>query len=355
MVLDIKKSSEVLEKLWKQVLSETDFEEDDEISKLINSEFVSIRYCLPTQILGKLVHPKLNALCLQKGTDDDPTKWDPRGFASKVIVPWISANQNILGTSPDPYVSKPLRKNMLESNPGNVKGAEDWKLLYKILNDIELRSNVEYTTEKFIATLRSIHKKYISFSFEYYFPERISLVQAINIVKEFLSESSGGDRGLSVAAAVFSILAKRTSMYKEIRRNKINASDASTGLSGDIECIGDNDEIILSVEVKEKKLTLNEVQSTIFKARKSSLREILFNAPSINPVEESKIEELFEKTWASGTNLYVLSIEELLNVGLALVGEDGRKEFLKEVSKQLDEYNTQPINRKRWKELLEAV
>lgn len=111
----------------------------------------------------------------------------------------------------------------------------------------------------------------------------------------------------------------------------------------------------MAIEVKERNITLTDVRSAIYKARSVSLSELLFNSPGTEQSENDQIEELVHQTWASGTNIYRLSINELIRVGLALTGEEGRKDFLKNVGDQLDTYNTQPRNRKRWKELLEQL
>lgn len=206
-----------------------------------------------------------------------------------------------------------------------------------------------------LQTLRSIHKKLSELVFKYYVPERISIDQTEKLISTFLSEASGGDRGLSVAAALFQTFGKYFQIYKEVKRHLINAPDQSTGLSGDIECIGEDGKLRLVIEVKERNLTLTDVRSAILKAQKVSLQELLFNSPGANPPETEEIMDLISKTWTTGTNLYRLSIQELIRVGLSLTGEAGRKDFLENVGKQLDTYNTQPRNRKRWKELLEEI
>jgi hypothetical protein len=344
-----------LRKLWDNILKEDSFELDANIDKLINSEFVAIRFCLPTQLLGKLTDKSLNCLCLQKGNGDDKSLWDPRGFAAKVIVPWIAETNNILGTSSDPYVSKPLRKPFLDANPTNVKGVEEWTLLYKILYEVEKKSSQTYTKEKLIQTLRSICKKFKDSTFEYYSPERISIDQVLTLINTYLSENSGGDRGLSVAAALFETFATSFHIYSRITRHVINASDQATGLAGDIQCLDENGEIKLIIEVKERNLTLTDLRSSILKARKISLKELLFNTPGLNASEQGEISDLMLKTWASGTHIYNLSIQDLIKVGLTLTGEKGRKYFIDRIGHQLDSYNTQPINRIRWKELLETI
>ena len=352
---DPESARELLDELWEIVTQEESGEVNQEIARLVGSGFVSIRYCLPTQLLGKLTDPKLDCLCLQKGSGDSDSQWDPRSFSNKVIVPWSAENQSVLGTSPDPYVSKPLRKARLEENPQNVKGKEEWVLLYRVLDEVERQDSQEYTRLLMLETLRSIHGKFAELVFEYFVPERVSIEQTEKLIGEFLSEGSGGDRGLSVAAALFETFGKYFGIYEEVKRHAINASDQSTGMAADIECIGGDGKPKLAIEVKERNVTLADVRSAVLKARQASLRELLFNAPDANPPEKEEIADLFARTWASGTNLYRLSIDELIRVGLSLTGEFGRKDFLENVGKQLDEYGTQPSNRKRWKELLEEI
>ena len=352
---DAESARELLDELWGIVTQEKDEEIEQDIDRLVGSRFVSIRYCLPTQLLGKLTDPRLDCLCLQKGRGDSDSQWDPRSFSNKVIVPWSAENQSVLGTSADPYVGKPLRKPRLEENPRNVKGKEEWVLLYRVLGEVEKRDSQEYTRLCMLQTLRSIHKKFAELDFEYFVPERVSIEQTERLIEEFLSEGSGGDRGLSVAAALFETFGKYFGIYKEVKRHVINAADQATGMTGDIECIGDDGELRLAIEVKERNVTLADVRSAVLKARKASLGELLFNAPGANPSEKEEIDDLFSKTWASGTNLYRLSIDELIRVGLSLTGESGRIDFLENVGRQLDEYGTQPSNRQRWKELLEGM
>lgn len=265
------------------------------------------------------------------------------------------ANQNILGTSTDPYVSKPLRRPRLEPEPGAVKNKSDWIALYKTLQRVQKQDKPVATRETMISVLRSIKRKLGESTFEYAIPERVSLRQVREIIGRFLSEASGGDRGLATAAALFETFGKHFGIYAEVRRFAINASDTSTGSTADIECIDSEGNLRLAIEVKERSLTLIDVKSAVVKARKSSIQEFLFNSPRINPVETTDVADLFDKTWASGTNFYQLSIDELIKVGLSLTGETGRKDFIENVGRQLNLFNTQPRNRQGWKTLLDEI
>lgn len=353
---DPKQSRRLLDELWRQVLDEPpDAPIQADVDRLMRSKFVAIRYCLPTQLLGKLIDSSLDCLCLQKGDSSQQSTWDPRSFCNKTLVPWVSENQSVLGSSNEPYVGKPLRKPRLEASPENVKGVKEWQLLYKTLDDVETKSEAAYTRARLVDALRSIKRMLADQAFEYIIPERIGLTQTLSIVSKFLSEPSGGDRSLSVTAALFETLGVFFGLYSTVKRYVINAADSATGSTADIECYGANGDLRLAIEVKERDITLTDVRAAVKKARKSSLTELLFSAPAFDPNEESEIQELFERTWASGTSLYRLSIDELIRVGLSLAGEEGRICFLNKVGEHLDEYNTQPANRQKWKQLLEEI
>lgn len=354
---DRNKARFVLDSTWSEVLSSPPQDTDREIDRLINSDVVAIRFCLPTQLLGKIVDPKLDCLCLTLGKTKDETRWAPRPFATATIVPWISTIQNVLGTSTDPYVSNPLRRSRLQADPGEgtrARDKSDWELLHKVLSDVQDRDNPSFTQRCFLQTLRSIRKRFDASNFEFVIPERVSIEQVDHIVREFLLHGSGGDRGLAVAAALFETFGKQFSIYDQVRRFAINASDASTGQTADIECLVEG-EIRLAIEVKERDLTLIDIKSGMRKARKAEIKELLFNAPGTATAFRDDVDSLIEKTWGSGTNLYRLSIHELISVGLVLAGEEGRRDFLINVGYQLNTFNTQPANRLRWRELLEAI
>lgn len=346
-----------LTELWAKTLEKPKSNTNDEIDRLINSNVTAIRFSLPTQLLGKLTDPKLNCLCLSLGNDGDKSRWAPRPFCTSVIVPWMRTIQNVLGASSDPYVGNPLRRNFLDASPDeSIRGSdrEDWALLYKVLDEVQERNRPVFTLYRFLETLRSIKKRFEASNFDFIIPGRVRIEQVNELVSRFLAEGSGGDRGLAVAAALFETFANHLSLYDEVRRFAINASDASTGQTADIECYSEGS-VKLAIEVKERQLTLIDVQGGASKAKKAEIREMLFNAPATSPVDRKDVDDLIEKTWGSGTNLYRLSIHELINVGLVLAGENGRRDFLINVGTQLNAFNTQPTNRFRWKELLESL
>lgn len=342
-----------LEDLWNAALLNDELAPEGIIT-LVNSKQTAIRYCLPTQLLGKLVGPDLNALSLQKG-DGTAGRWDPRGFAAKVIVPWNQANQNVLGKSGDPYVSNPLRRPQTDHGLSQLEDREQWDRLNNILSDVQNRSSPSYTEEILRQVLAAIRDRLRELSFDYIVPPRVSLKQARNLARDFLSEKSGGDRGLAVVAALFETFNDKVRLYKAIRRGVINAADAATSSAGDIECVDDGEKVVLAIEVKERLINNADVQYAVLKAREQDVRELLLCTSGVGKNEETLVNESFESAWASGTSLYHLTIDELIRSILPIIGEASTRTFITKVGKQLDEFSSQPRHRKAWKSLLDSL
>ena len=62
---------------------------DPETDRLVDSDVVSIRYAVVTQLLGKVADPARDLLCLQRGAAEGAEgagRWDPRSFCIAVVV-----------------------------------------------------------------------------------------------------------------------------------------------------------------------------------------------------------------------------------------------------------------------------
>jgi len=138
------------------------------------------------------------------------------------------------------------------------------------------------------------------------------------------------------------------------KSNILNANNESFGQSADLECVDENGEIVMAVEVKDRALSLSDVEGTITKTRNQEIREVFFTAPRIETTDVAKIEKRIATAFASGQNLYALDFLDLARTVLALGGERMRKLFLQKVGDHLDTWNTQPSHRQAWKLLLES-
>ena len=359
---DRERAKGILTEIWKEVTDEDGEADSSEVStevrtriaELLTSEAVSFTYSLPTQLLGKVTNPKLDALCLQRGENEE-SQWDPRSFAAAVIVPWVGENENVLGSSQDPYVSNPLRQARVVPNPPNVRAntLALWQALHDVLRDVEERDDPHYARAVFREVLRQTHEILKSRRFDYPTLTRISMEQTLYLAGRLLERSREGEHGMSLAAALFKVIGRRFGLWDQVLRLASTTADQASGMTGDLECRRSG-ELVYAVEVKERMLKLADVVSFDEKLSKSRLAEALINAPGVHSSDADGVHNRIRLMWGRGINLCQLTIAELVSVTMGLAGEDGRLEFIAEVGKQLDEY-ARPSGRAAWRDLLKSV
>lgn len=363
----MKRAKVLLELYWQAIVAETSAKPDIEyvaditlrqaIHSSVNHKQVTYRFCLPIQLLGKLTNPKLDCLRLQKrkGDPDDVTGWDARSLGSKVVAPFNQKEENVLGTSNDPYVGNPMRIPLMVRNDHSKKDVKGWNTLIDILEQVESQGNTDFTEAVFRQVLLEIFRRQKSLRFAYPLPLRISLENALLLARRFLEQKSGGDRSLALCGALFDAIGIHFGLYGKVDRARINASDEAIGQAADLECVNNQGEVVLAIEVKERTLTLTDVEGTLRKCRKRKIKDIFFAAPRVKKDEQSAIDEGIARAFASGQNLYVFDFFDLARSVLSLGGEQIRITFLQKVGEHLDLWNTQPSHRQAWKSLLEGI
>lgn len=215
-------------------------DEYDDLKQLIRdgltSKTKSYHYVLPTQILCKAVDPSLDAHSLQVA-HGVPGAFDARTIAHGVIVPFDQANYKVLGGSPEPYVNNPLRcPAVTPQYRDQQKSKTDWDKLIQVLDVVENTEDEGFVKQIFDQILFEIYKLLADVVVIYPTPNRISLHETHQIVEKYLSEKSGGDRIEAVCTALFQTIGKRFKIFDEVKREKVNAADASSGMVADIEC-----------------------------------------------------------------------------------------------------------------------
>lgn len=356
----------LLDAYWHEVsvqaeaVPEYEYLEDAKLRSAVHSSInhaqVGYRFCLPVQLLGKVANPSLDALALQRGSAPRQTgTWDARSLASKVVAPFNLAQEAVLGTSADPYVGNAFRVPYMVRNDPSKKDPAGWNVLIDVLDDVQQRGEPAYTEAVFRQVLLEVHRRQGQLRFNYPLPSRVSLETSLELSKQFVAERSGGDRALALAGALFDVIGERFGLYANVNRARINASDLASGQAADLECVDPDGRVLLAVEVKDRALTLADVEGTISKARLRAITEVLFAVPRTSPAEENAIQRRVARAFASGQNLYCSDFFELAKVVLALVGNAGRVDFLRRVGEHLNAWNTQPSHRKAWKSLLGSL
>lgn len=327
-----------------------------DIRRAVNSRTKTYRYVLPTQLLAKLVDRGLDSRCLQAARGG-PGAFDARTVAHNVIVPFDQANHCVLGGAPEPYVNNPLRvPEVTEKHRAAQRNKEDWDVLCRVLSQVEAARSLDLPPQAFEQVLVEVYRRLSEVRIAYPAPQRASLSSAMESIARFLDKPSGGDRLLACTAALFSLLGRRFQLFSEVRRASITAADAATGMLADLECVSDSGEVVIAVEVKDRELTITQLQAKMTDIRQMRVSEVFFVAQrGIAEPNGDAIARHVQQEFATGQNVYITDLLKLADVCLSLLGERGRREFLCEVGAQLDRYRSEIAHRRAWADLVRSL
>jgi hypothetical protein len=312
-------------------------------------------YVLPTQLLAKVVNPALDAHCLQT-TCDSPGAFDARTIAHEVIVPFDQTNYRVLGGSAEPYVNNPVRVPSLSASfRPQQKNKADWDKLIQVVDYVEARDQPTFTALVFEHVLFEIYRLLADVVVVFPTPNRISLKQTQELVTAYLAEGSGGERLEAVCTALFQTISEHFGVFDQIKRTKVNAADASTRMLADIECWSE-DKIVLLVEVKDRALTLVQLDAKLDAVRSRHISELLFLAQEAPAASERQALEMrVSSEYAAGQNVYVTNFTDFALGICILLGEKGRAAFIDQVGKELDRDGANIVHRRRWATLLKSI
>ena len=325
------------------------------IAASINHKQVGYRYCLLIQLLGKVCDPSLDSRKLQRGKSNDSTAWDARSLGSKVVAPFVLEQEAVLGTSRDPYVGNPMRIPAMVKDDASKDDLPGWNAMVSLLEKVESSHDPEFTRALFRQVLLEVLRRQRALKFTYSIPLRVSLEETLSLMREFLMEKSGGDRALTLAAALFDSMGIHFGLFKQVKRCAINAADAAVNQLADLECIDGDGKLVMAVEVKDRRLSLSDIEGTLQKAKQRVVSEIFFTAPGLESGSTAAIGDRIRRSYTSGQNLYVFDLLELSRTVLAIGGESIRLTFLTHVGRNLDNWNVQPRHRQAWQGLLSKL
>ena len=350
---------ERLRSMWLEALLEPAPQVDDGLDELLNCDSVSIRYALLTQLLGKLDDHTRDALSIQRGdaaTAKAAGRWNARSFCEANVVPWVAEAGQVLGTSPHPYGNNPVRhypRLDLVCETRKMRHRPLWNKLVATLREVQERNDPAYTAAQLRLCLASLVRKYNALTVQFDVPQRISLADAVRIVTQYLAEPSGGERPQVIVAALLRTIGQRFGIFDRVARQAINEADAAADRPGDVACYQDSS-LIFAVEVKDREITLQDLDTAIDKARRSEVTELLFASVS-SPAADPAIAARVQREFGLGINIYQLHIDDFLRVALSVAGEASRTEFLSLVGAELNDRVTQPAHKLAWQHLLRGL
>ncbi len=327
----------------------------DRMIACLTSATKSYHYVLPTQVLCKCVDRRLDCRSLQAAYKK-PGAFDARTVAHNVIVPFDQANHRVLGGSSEPYVNNPLRcPAVIKRYRAQQKNKADWDNLIAVLDALEDAKSADYSRKMFDQVLAEVYRLLADVQVTYATPNRVSLNQTIHLVRQFTSNKSGGERIEAVCTALFRAIVSAFNLFDDIRRQKVNTADTASGMGADIECWVKG-HLSLLVEVKDRSLTLTQLDAKLDVARVKKISEILFLAElGVEPGEGEQTDKRIKSEFASGQNIYVSNFLNFSTGILILLGEKGRVAFLGFVGQELENANSSIVHRRAWSQLLKSV
>ncbi len=356
-----------IKKVWRKIRKK--YEKGEEVEELvelkedisaaiersINSNTKTYRYVLPTHILGKCVNPNINVISIQSGSDLEGS-FNFRSFCKKTIVPFERENNEVLGGSGDPYVSKTLREKKLTKEVRESKrNKKGWDDLCYILERVQQKSDREFTELVFKKIMVEIYKRLKKTEISYPVPKRVSLENTVAVLQDYLTGSSGGVRLQIICTALAKALKGEYAIYDSVESSTITTADTQTGQVADINCKNKKGETVFAIEVKERHLEKVDIEDKLSIARLQNVTELAFVTKK-GVKREKKIENLSKEEFAKGQNIYVIEdILSFIRSTLILLGEEGRREFLKQVGECLKNYKAPYKDRKDWSSRLKEL
>lgn len=356
---------QLLSRLWDEVSQQSDSGNAEtaiarEINAIFNGREVGYKKAIIIQLAGKAADFSLDAQALQKG-DGSSGAWDAREFGKRVFVPWNAAIGNPLGDADDPYVSNQFRNPRFDRT---IRGKRKARELFDLTLGILERANAANNSSEVEALLREVliglRRLLQGKSFDYPIPQRASIGSTQAAVSKFLNVPSGGSRLQAVAHALFRGLSEAGFEYKDMIARHVNASDAAGRMPGDLSFIKAGKST--AIEIKDRLLTSSQVTVSVGKARVAEVTELIFlvHGPGgdklfSNDAEQAAAEVIAVKEFSSGLNVYWEPYMRLSNALLVVLGEQGRRDFLKFVGLALEEQSVDAQHRWEWAQIVAEI
>lgn len=254
---------------------------NDEIGKLIDTIITgthkTYKYILATALLAKSTNEEIDILSLQ-AKDETEGAYDARSLCHGVIVPFEREfYPNSLGGSNEPFLNKPARFPRL-SMDNAVREGKDKQTLFKLVSLLS-RVDTKHKARKYLSSLLySMRSVYYQIEEKYAIPDLAvdkdrNPQTIMDYVTELVKCSNDGETCPLVISAIEAV-------YHDGARivvpHKVNESGSSSKEVGDIDIFDTAENLLSSIEVKDKDFTKEDVEHAITKFAKAQLDKSLF-------------------------------------------------------------------------------
>lgn len=291
------------------------------IETVLRGSHLTYRYILFTGILSKATNANVDPLSIQKG-DNSRGAYDARSICHKVVVPFEREFlTDSLGGSNEPYLNKPARFVRM-SQDNAVRSGNDRNILLlciEILSSMKTKAIAEKYLKHCTYVLKDIYKN-LNQKFQVQIQDPSQLSQTIfDYTRNLLKQKNEGETAAIVVTALE--LFQKPSSYK-IVPHKVNESGASSNEVGDIDIFDDKDNIISSIEVKDKDFTKEDVEHAIKKFMQAGLKHTMFVYGLDVNFDKKEVLALARYYGNCGCLCSVLSVMDLMRVRILDFPED---------------------------------
>jgi hypothetical protein len=333
------KTRRTLQQNWEEILQipladleTTSFVKDAKvrgiIHDLLNARTKAFRYAALTQTLAKAAEHSLSCFALQAGANLAGA-FDARSLCRQVVVPFEQKHLGgALGNSPDPYVSKPLRRPRMSLEPDvvrEIKHPKEWEKLYTLLDILERQNDPDFTQQVLKQILLEIRK--LSAHQFSSLPEKVTAEMIRAILAEYLDLSTLGLGPQAVAYSLLEVFNRRTGTYHQVSSAPPTSADISAGRVADIECRDEKGLLRLAVYVT-RRLDLQKLEYELAKCKENEVSNALFLAFEIG----IDLQEAYKKAAEYKVNA---TIDSLLDFALSvtvLLNNQMRKELIEQTA-----------------------
>lgn len=292
------------------------------IKEIISGDHLTFRYILFTGLLAKATDQSIHPRCLQAGWNIKGA-YDARSLCHGVVVPFERQRlESALGGSNEPFLNKPARYKSVElSNPVRAgKDREKLALLCKILETVKGFSAKNAFVAFCDCMFYTLERVGVRAKYAINFGSGISRRgQIINFLTVFLAKSFGGETSAVATGALLSGLESIYGSAFIVTVHPVNQAGSSSNEVSDVDAyLGE--QLRYSIEVKDKKFSIYDVQHASKKVGKAGHDALIFIlGPSAKIPTDYTISDLEETVFTQGVSVSFLDMTCFARSVLALI------------------------------------
>lgn len=290
------------------------------IDLVLRGSHKTYRYILVTALLAKACDETIDALSLQAGDESDGA-YDARSLCHQVLVPFErECVPNSMGNSNEPYLNKPARFPRLTLHNAVRRGNDKktLELAIDILSQIKTKEEAKRYLGSAVYTLQVLSRQYDDkFNINQSIIGNFTVVQNIlDLSYKILKQNCEGESSALVVSAIEQIASPELTVVP----HKVNESGSSSKEVGDID-VYNSDEIVRSIEVKDKNFSKEDVEHAISKFISAGITSSMFLYGKDVSFDKDSVEQVAARFGRSGFYCAVLSVKEYVKLRLAYVNK----------------------------------